>query len=79
MAKLKVNIYWKGVWCQAGTEAPEGVPKGFTEGEIKYKEKVSAKTSTKKAKDIEVEEKVVKPKGEDKNAAPKKTSKKKKK
>lgn len=73
MAKLKVNIYWKGVWYPSGVEAPEGVPAGFTDGPMKG---VAAEKSVKVSTKTTTEDKVLEPKGEDKNAAPKKRSKK---
>lgn len=55
MAKVKRNIYYKGVWYPAGATAPEEMPRAYTDAP---------------------EEKVVVPKTEDKNGAPKRRSKK---
>lgn len=61
MGKAKVNFYWKGVYIEAGNDAPDDAPKSLvTNSEkkvVKPKERVSAKKSTKNGRPKKLEDK----------------------
>lgn len=57
MAKAKVNFYWKGVFVEAGKEAPEDAPKSLVEKKVEEPKAKKTKRQAKNGKPKDLEDK----------------------